>query len=63
MCSQMFVTVRISCRKAIFKVNIYILQGTAVGNLYIDDYHTFQYKNGEYTHREFIFENKKLENK
>ncbi|CAH1791374.1 unnamed protein product [Owenia fusiformis] len=37
-------------------------QGRASGDLYIDDYQSFSYKNGEFIHRKFTFENNKLTN-
>ena len=36
------------------------MQGHAKGDLYHDDFHTFQYKNGQYVHRDFLFENGQL---
>ncbi|KAK6182964.1 hypothetical protein SNE40_010527 [Patella caerulea] len=38
-------------------------QGSAKGELYLDDYHTFQYRNGEYLLREFTFNNNNLSSK
>ncbi|XP_071162739.1 neutral alpha-glucosidase AB-like isoform X2 [Mytilus edulis] len=37
-------------------------QGKASGDMYADDYHTFQYQNGKYLHRQFTFSNNKLTN-
>jgi hypothetical protein len=31
-------------------------QGAAKGSLYIDDYHTFNYRQGEYLLRDFSFD-------
>ena len=36
------------------------LQGEAKGQLYIDDGHSYNYKNGEYLLRQFAFSNNKL---
>ncbi|XP_013399270.1 neutral alpha-glucosidase AB isoform X2 [Lingula anatina] len=38
-------------------------KGSARGDLYIDDYHTFHYRKGDFIYREFIFKDKVLENK
>ncbi|ESO91975.1 hypothetical protein LOTGIDRAFT_217135 [Lottia gigantea] len=38
-------------------------QGKAEGELYVDDYHSFQYKNGDYIHRQFIFNKNTLSSK
>lgn len=35
-------------------------QGQAKGDLYHDDFYTFDYKKGQYIHREFIYANNKL---
>ena len=39
------------------------LQGKAAGELYIDDYHTHQYKNLEFAHRMFTYADNKLINR
>lgn len=38
-------------------------EGKANGSLYVDDYHTFNYRKGDYLLREFIFENKEFKSR
>jgi len=40
-----------------------LLQGRARGDLYIDDYQTFDYRQGAYIHKEFILEDSQLTSK
>lgn len=45
------------------KLQFIYLQGKASGDMYADDYHTFQYQKGKYLHRQFTFSNNKLTNR
>lgn len=38
-------------------------QGRAEGDLYVDDYHTFQYQQGKYLHRRFTFADNQFTNR
>ena len=40
-----------------------VFQGSSRGDLYIDDYKSFDYKKGEFSHRQFVFENNVLVNR
>jgi len=39
---------------------MFVIQGAATGSLYVDDYHTFNYRKGEYIIRSFTFEHNEL---
>ena len=36
------------------------VKGLAVGDLYHDDFHSFQYKSGKFVHRQFTLADNKL---
>ena len=40
-----------------------LFQGKATGDLYIDDYHTHEYRSGQFALRKFTFENNQLINR
>ena len=47
----------------LFNYAFLAFQGEAIGELYVDDYHSTEHKKGQYLHRTFSFKNNILQSR